>query len=71
MNPKAVTVGQLFGEQTNEWKDGILANIIRNCSRDESDTNHWIIMDGPVDTYWIENINSVLDETKKLCLSNA
>lgn len=71
-------MGELYGEVdpfTNEWQDGLASTIIResNNSRqpDEHLLRHWIIFDGPVDALWIENMNSVLDDSMTLCLANS
>lgn len=75
INPKSVTSSQLFGwvnKKTKEFTEGICSKILRNYFAD-SNTNDskLLIFDGPVDTLWIENMNSVLDDTKKLCLDNS
>ncbi|XP_076145705.1 dynein axonemal heavy chain 2 [Alosa pseudoharengus] len=73
LNPKAVSLGELYGEydlSTNEWTDGVLSSLMRNACADEKPDEKWIVFDGPVDTLWIESMNSVMDDNKVLTLIN-
>lgn len=74
LNPKAVDIQQLYGKldiQSQVWQDGLISQVLREQSfTNISDLQQWIVLDGPQDTLWIENLNTVLDDSKVLCLSN-
>ncbi|KAL7704965.1 dynein heavy chain cytosolic putative [Lotmaria passim] len=80
LNPKAVSMTELYGDVnplTREWQDGVFSSIVRELVKAgaaEKDvrvaTRHWVVFDGPVDAAWVENLNTVLDDSKMLCLVN-
>jgi len=73
LNPKAICLGELYGEvnnSTQEWRDGLASKLIRKAAEGSGKDRYWIVFDGPVDSLWIENMNTVLDDTMTLCLSN-
>lgn len=52
-----------------EWKDGAVAVIMRNMSKERggfkpSHLHKWIILDGDIDAEWIESMNTVMDDNK-------
>merc|ERR1711991_791925 len=72
-----MSVDELYGYMTlsKDWLDGALSIIMRGmskCDRDlgynESQTAKWVVLDGDIDTLWIESMNSVMDDNKVLTL---
>ena len=74
MNPKAVTETEMYGKKsvTDDWTPGIFSKLweMYNQKGSRNNQNYWIVCDGPVDTIWIESLNTVLDDNKILTLPN-
>ena len=62
--------GDFDDQSPPQWKEGVLSSVLKQMVSAEQNVNRWMVIDGPVDTLWIESMNSVLDDSMRLTLVN-
>lgn len=73
MNPKGMTLEEMFGTYdalSHEWREGLFSQEFRSFANMTDDKKKWILLDGPIDYSWVENLNSILDDNRKMGLPN-
>jgi dynein heavy chain len=72
LNPKVFNIHEIYGfydSAADESKIGVFSYLMSElCSNEEIQSEFWIMFDGPIDTKWIESMNSLLDDNKVLTL---
>eukprot|EP01029_Cantina_marsupialis_P005375 TRINITY_DN157_c1_g2_i1.p1 TRINITY_DN157_c1_g2~~TRINITY_DN157_c1_g2_i1.p1 ORF type:complete len:3733 (+),score=1529.44 TRINITY_DN157_c1_g2_i1:1436-11200(+) len=72
-NPKAIRAAEMYGEAdpiSGEWTTGVFAAMWAKYNNRANKFNTWLVADGPVDSIWIEDLNTVLDDNRILTLAN-
>jgi dynein heavy chain len=75
INPKSISTEEFFGfydltQKPKAWMEGVCSSLLKTMCSEPQNVNRWLVLDGPVDTLWIESMNSVLDDNKLLTLNN-
>lgn len=68
-----MTQEELFGgfeKSSQEWREGIFTRYFRYFASQKNEMRKWIMLDGPLDYNWVENLNSILDDNRKMTLPN-
>jgi hypothetical protein len=77
LNPMALTLTALFGTGSAPQNDsdpcgGLLRHTLLRCcesAREDPQEQQWLIFDGPVDSSWIDGMNTMFGSSRALCLS--
>ena len=73
LNPKAVTIGQLYGQfdpVSHEWSDGVLAVNYRKFAVSTTPDRKWLLFDGRLSFvlfFLFDNIR-ILNRSSRCCL---
>ena len=71
MNPKAIENDYMFiQKKLDTYILGTFTMLWKRCNENSPKGQNWLVCDGPVDTIWVESLNTVLDDNKILTLSN-
>ena len=73
VNPKSLTIDELFGtfdKESHDWHEGVFTQYYREYANEKTNKRKWILLDGPIDHLWVENLNSILDDNKRMTLPN-
>ena len=73
--PKSIELDELYGRigHDGQYHDGLLPFHLKDISNsryydEKTRVVKWLVLDSPVDTLWIESLNTLLDETRMLSL---
>lgn len=64
----------MFGKYDSinkEWAEGIVTHIFRSFFETPNRKQNILVFDGPIDSEWIENLNSLIDDNRNLCLKSS
>ena len=72
INPVALGPRHLYGwydSSSNEWTDGTFSAIWRKASRTDT-LGTWLVLDGPMNSSWVEYLYTALEDVQILSLAN-
>lgn len=72
INTKESSCSEFYGyyNEDREWTDGVFTKQLRKLIEANDGKHKWIVLDGPIDALFVENLNALMDDCRVLNLGN-